>query len=198
MKIKFLLSDLDGVIRTYPPERAMIIEQKHGLQVGAIFSAAFENALLTKAVCGLITDEAWRIEIVRKLSKVCGEKTAQTAIHEWSDFSGIVDHRYLQHLQEKYIGVPISVLTNGTSRLNSDLTKLGIKNSFFKIFNSAEIGFCKPDKKIYHYVIEQFGCRPSEVLFVDDSQLNVQAASEVGMITHHYKSFEDFKKQVWI
>ncbi len=49
MKIKFLLSDLDGVIRMYPPERAAFIEQKYGFQAGAIFSNAFEKALLTKA-----------------------------------------------------------------------------------------------------------------------------------------------------
>lgn len=79
MNIKFLLSDLDGVIRMYPPERAASIEQKHGLQAGAIFSHAFEKTLLSKAVCGHITDEVWRTEIAKSLAKVCGETTATEA-----------------------------------------------------------------------------------------------------------------------
>jgi hypothetical protein len=110
VKIKFLLSDLDGVIRMYPPERAASIEQKHGLQAGAIFSNAFEKTLLTKAVCGQITDEVWRSEIAKSLAKVCGEKVATEAIFEWSDFSGIVDQRYLDHVESKFSGIPVADL----------------------------------------------------------------------------------------
>lgn len=194
MNIKFLLSDLDGVIRMYPPERAASIEQKHGLQAGAIFSNAFEKTLLSQAVCGHITDEVWRSEIAKSLAKVCGGRVASDAIREWSDFSGIVDQRYLDHVESKFSGIPMAVLTNGTSRLKSDLTTLGLQNRFFKIFNSAEIGLCKPDKKIYQHVVSHLGCEPSEILFVDDSLSHVQAASELGMITHHYKSLEDFQQ----
>lgn len=193
MKIKFLLSDLDGVIRMYPPERTSSIEQKLDLPPGSICSAAFERTLLTQVVCGVITDEAWRLEAAKSLSKICGEKIATTALREWSDFSGIVNHRYLNHIESKLAGTPIAVLTNGTSRLKSDLAKLGIENRFFKIFNSAEIGVCKPDLKIYHHVVKSLGCEPSEVLFVDDSLSHVEAAREFGMITHHYRSFEEFQ-----
>jgi hypothetical protein len=65
VKIKYLLSDLDGVIRMYPPERVSSIELKHGLSAGVIISAAFEKTLLLHAVCGHITDEAWRSEIAK-------------------------------------------------------------------------------------------------------------------------------------
>jgi HAD superfamily hydrolase (TIGR01549 family) len=132
-------------------------------------------------------------KIIKSLSKVCGEKLATTAISEWSDFSGIIDHRYLNHVESKFSSVPIAVLTNGTSRLKSDLTKLVIENRFFKIFNSAEIGICKPDLKIFRHVVASFGCNMSEVLFVDDSLSHIEAARELGMITHHYRSFEEFQ-----
>jgi putative hydrolase of the HAD superfamily len=194
VKIKFLLSDLDGVIRLYPPERNSAIEQKYGLPDGIIFAAAFEKTLLKQAVCGLITDEDWRSEIAKSLSKVCGLKVASLVIQEFSDFSGIVDQRYLVHLESKFSGVPVAVLTNGTSRLKRDLTRLGIANRFFRIFNSADIGICKPDKEIYQHVVNELGCEPSEILFVDDSLSHVQAANELGMATHHYRSFETFQQ----
>ena len=193
MKIKYLLSDLDGVIRKYPPERAGIIEQKHGLQDGVIFSAAFERTLLSQVVCGLITDEVWRSETAKSLARVCGESIATEAIREWSDFSGTIDQRYLDHVELKFSGIPVALLTNGTTKLNSDLVKLGIYNRFFKIFNTAEIGVCKPDKKIFQHVMDALGCKASEILFVDDSLSHVQAAGELGMLTHHYQSFEAFQ-----
>lgn len=192
MKIRFLLSDLDGVIRLYPPERAGSIEQKFGLPGGVIFAATFEKTLLSQAVCGLISDEEWRSETAKSLSKVFGEKVATAAIHEWSDFSGIVDQRYLLHVESKFAGVPVAILTNGTSRLKRDLTKLGIENRFFKIFNSADIGICKPDIKIYQHVLKDLGCEPSEILFVDDSFSHIQTGNELGMVTHHYRSIETF------
>jgi len=85
-------------------------------------------------------------------------------------------------------------LTNGTSRLQSDLTKLGIENRFYKIFNSAEIGVCKPDVKVYQYVIEKLACKPSDILFIDDSLSHIQAAQELGIQVHHYRSLEEFER----
>lgn len=193
MKLKFLLSDLDGVIRTFPTERVTAIETKWNLPLGSIFLAAFEKTLLTKAVCGFITDEEWRLEISCSLAKVCGDELATAVVCEWSDFLGNVDHRYLEYIESKLFGLPIAVLTNGTSRLSSDLTKLGIENRFFRIFNSAEIGVCKPNLKIYRQVVENLGCHPSEVLFIDDSVSHVEAARELGMIAYHYRSFEEFR-----
>ena len=92
MKINFILSDLDGVIRKYPSERDTAIEQKFHLPNGAIYKAAFEKSILQNVVCGIITDEAWRHLMADSLAIVINDKaTAQTAIAEWSDFPGLVD-----------------------------------------------------------------------------------------------------------
>lgn len=191
--IKYLLSDLDGVIRHYPPERDREIEKKLGLPEKTITSAAFEKTLLSKAICGIISDEEWRAEITKVLSKFHAPDIAALAVKEWSDFSGVVDHQYLRHI-ETHVGVPVVILTNGTSRLKSDLLKLEIGNRFFKVFNSAEIGICKPDKKLFIHVIQNLNCQPHEVLFVDDSMSHVQAAQEIGMRIHHYSSLDNFRK----
>lgn len=54
---KYLLSDLDGIIRHYPSERDREIERKLNLPPKAISSAAFERPLLSKAICGVMSDE---------------------------------------------------------------------------------------------------------------------------------------------
>lgn len=196
--IKYLLSDLDGVIRHYPLQRNTGIEQEFSLTPGSLLSAAFEKTLLSKAVCGFISDEDWRTEIVKSLSKSHPPEVAASAVQKWSDFPGIVDHSFLAFIETECIGLPVAVLTNGTSRLKKDLAKLEIESRFFKVFNSAEIGLCKPDKKLFTHVVQDLGCEPSDVLFVDDSISHVQAAQEVGMRTHHYKSFDEFKKVKFI
>ena len=46
---------------------------------------------------------------------------------------------------------------------------------------SYQLQMAKPDAAIYQYTLEKLGTRPEETLFVDDRQMNVEAASALGM-----------------
>jgi len=196
MRIKHILSDLDGVIRLYPENRDHAIEGKYQLPKGSLFNSAFRNPLLQEVVCGRITDDLWRVDILKRLKSISTDSVAESAFAEWNSFPGSVDSRYLLSLKERFNGLDISILTNGTDRLKSDLHKLGISNSFNRIFNSSEIGYCKPQVEIYHHVISELGLSPSEILFIDDSKAHIDAAQNIGFKTIHYKSFDLFQTEI--
>jgi putative hydrolase of the HAD superfamily len=46
---------------------------------------------------------------------------------------------------------------------------------------SYQLRIAKPDAAIYHHVLKQLGTRPEETLFIDDKQVNIDAANAVGM-----------------
>jgi putative hydrolase of the HAD superfamily len=46
---------------------------------------------------------------------------------------------------------------------------------------SCEHGIAKPDPAIYTFTCEQLGVLPEETLFVDDKQVNVEAAERLGL-----------------
>jgi putative hydrolase of the HAD superfamily len=46
---------------------------------------------------------------------------------------------------------------------------------------SYQLRMAKPDLAIYKYVLKQLGTRPDETLFLDDKQMNIDAANAVGM-----------------
>jgi HAD superfamily hydrolase (TIGR01509 family) len=46
---------------------------------------------------------------------------------------------------------------------------------------SYQLRMAKPDLAIYEYVLKQLGTRPDETLFLDDKQVNIDAANAVGM-----------------
>jgi len=56
---------------------------------------------------------------------------------------------------------------------------------FFKYFDggiiSAEAKFSKPDNRIYEILLEKYSLIPEECLFIDDIEINVQAAEASGM-----------------
>lgn len=63
---------------------------------------------------------------------------------------------------------------------------------FKKIYKSFELKLRKPDKKIFEYVINDLGCEPRELLFIDDVEENVNAARSLGILAHVSK--EDSRK----
>lgn len=52
---------------------------------------------------------------------------------------------------------------------------------FDRLFFSYEIGLMKPFPEIFEYVIKKLNCKPSDILFFDDSRINVEAAKRLGI-----------------
>jgi putative hydrolase of the HAD superfamily len=46
---------------------------------------------------------------------------------------------------------------------------------------SYQLGIAKPDPAIYHAVLAKLGTSPAETLFIDDKQVNIEAAQTLGM-----------------
>lgn len=58
-----------------------------------------------------------------------------------------------------------------------------------KFYKSYEIGYTKPDREIFEYVINDLGIDPSNILFFDDKEENVNGAKEVGIDARLVNSF---------
>ena len=58
---------------------------------------------------------------------------------------------------------------------------LGVADFFDHIFLSYEMGLEKPSPAIFQRVVQTLGCRPEEVLFFDDSEVNCAAARAEGL-----------------
>jgi putative hydrolase of the HAD superfamily len=56
---------------------------------------------------------------------------------------------------------------------------------FESLYLSYEVGLRKPDPKIFEYVLQDAGLDPATTLFIDDSIQHIQAAHELGIVTHH-------------
>ncbi len=56
---------------------------------------------------------------------------------------------------------------------------------FEQLYLSYELGLRKPDARIFEYVLQDADLEPANTLFIDDSIQHIQAASELGINTHH-------------
>jgi glucose-1-phosphatase len=58
---------------------------------------------------------------------------------------------------------------------------LGLSGLLHRYYLSYEIGHLKPARAAFEHVLADLGCHPACVVFLDDNQLNVNAAQAVGI-----------------
>jgi putative hydrolase of the HAD superfamily len=80
----------------------------------------------------------------------------------------------LENLSASY---RLGVITNGNSKLDS----LGLDHWFDEEFVAEQVGYAKPDPRIYFCAAEVVGSLPTELIMVGDSfEKDVRAAREAG------------------
>lgn len=175
-----IIYDLDGVIRHWDAGEARTIEERFGLPAGAIAAAAFEPALLERAVTGRITDETWRLAIRNALARAHGPEAA-AAEAAWSARAGRIDPEMVALVAELRPRHRTGLLTNATTRLEADLQSFKLDQAFDVVVSSARVGYAKPDRVIYRVAAARLGFRPEECVYVDDTAGHVAAARAFGM-----------------
>jgi len=86
----------------------------------------------------------------------------------------------LPSLKEQGLG--ISLLSNNTSELRDELEKEKLTNYFDEIVISGEVGFQKPDKRIFEILFSKLDLHPSEVLFIDDAPKSLENSKDIGFV----------------
>ena len=185
--IRVVLFDLDGVIRHFDPKYVADIEIRHGLAPGTLEGFAFAKPLIEEVTAGRITRAEW----VRRVSELAGNVPAA---EEWGVQPAVVDEAVLALSDEvRSLGLRTAVLTNGTDTILAEIAALGIASRFDAIFNSADIGFVKPDVRAFEHVLDALGVTAAEVFFTDDSAPKLVGADSISMRTHLFHSVEDLR-----
>jgi putative hydrolase of the HAD superfamily len=95
----------------------------------------------------------------------------------WELFPETID--VLEELTARF---ELAVISNFDGRLRMILQQLGVSKYFGHVFISSELGFDKPDPRIFERAAELAGSTPHEVLHVgDDPTRDWHAASAAGL-----------------
>jgi putative hydrolase of the HAD superfamily len=76
------------------------------------------------------------------------------------------------------------LVTNATTRLETDLDRLGLGAAFDGIVSSARVGSRKPEAPIFRAALARAGAPAAHTLFVDDTPGHVAAARALGLRGH--------------
>lgn len=182
--IRAVVFDLDGVLRHFDPAHVARIEARHGLPAGSIHETAFDASLLAAVTTGAITREAWMLRVGALLEN-------PQAAAEWAAHPSTPDEAMLALSDRlRASGIRTAILTNGTDTIPAELRELGIVARVDAVFNSAEIGFAKPDVRAFQHVLDALRFEAREVVFTDDSASKLVGAAALGMVTHHFTGID--------
>lgn len=192
-----VLCDVDGVLRIWPSGGGMAeVDRAHGLPEGTLAATAFHPDHLLPAITGAVSDEKWRAGIAAALTDRCGSSNrARAVVADWTAIVPGVNEELAELLRRVRRAVPVLLVSNATSRLESDLAALGLDDCAAGVVNSSRVGVAKPDPEIYRVALERLGGEgPSDaVLFVDDSAENVAAARAAGLAGVRYRETNDVR-----
>ena len=198
-KIRNIVFDLGGVLVDLDFKAAINGLQKAGFaNVKEQLQAFDREGIFQKFELGEMSAEEFRTAI-RENSTV--ELTDEEVDALWNAMLLEVPREKLElilHLRGKYM---VYLLSN-TNSIHWDYVcknafnyrGFRVNDYFEETFLSYEMHLAKPDKAIFEKVLEEANLLPEETLFIDDSEANCKAASELGIHTHHYHIGEDLKE----
>jgi putative hydrolase of the HAD superfamily len=194
--IEAVVSDFGGVLTTPLMNSFLALQDAHGVAAedfGKAMSAAAEAGdgenPLFKLERGDYT-EARFLDVLRDgLEPLLGHRPE---LHRFSEifFEALDPNEPMIDLMRecKASGRRMAMLTNNVQEWEPLWrTMLPVDEIFETVIDSGFVGYRKPEKQIYEITLERIGMPASACLFVDDMEVNCEAARELGFTAVQYR-----------
>lgn len=172
--------DWGGVLmRTVDIRPRLAWEHRLGLAFTGLEDLFFRSSLWTQTQRGQASLEDVWTEVGTELGLDSQDLTALSRDF-WAGDQ--LDQEMVSLIKElRTEGVRVALLSNFASDLQQMLTDLGLDDLFEVVFISGLEGAMKPDPAVYQATLDRLGVPATEAIFVDDLQVNVEGAKQVGM-----------------
>ena len=197
MGIKAVAFDYGGVIAFFQDEQAMKdMAGLAGIDVSLMHKIYWDNRAIYDQ--GLVDGAGFFKSILADIGLFADadllEKLIVRDMESWSHVNP-ESEELIRDL--KASGIKLGILSNIVpdflDRVKGNLPVFDLMDA--TVF-SCEVGRTKPDKKIYQILLSRLDCQADELVFFDDLELNVNAASVLGIHAFLWKSPEEARKEL--
>ena len=168
-----------------------VIMQYDERYISSFFADAKEDAELLATVAmhrkywnafdeGKLTEEVYLREVKKELPERL-HGAVESLCAEWTSHMPPVEGIEALISEIKASGKGLYLLSNFNKRLRSELHLAPSLLLFDGLVISGEVGLVKPDVAIYKYLLDTYGLKAEECLFVDDRPDNIEAGEKAGI-----------------
>ncbi|TFH36457.1 MAG: HAD family phosphatase [Anaerolineales bacterium] len=187
MKIKAVIWDFGGVlVRTEDRSKRILWEQELQLEPGELDRLVFEGETGRKAALG----KAQAADIWQALGErftLSDEDRRRLEQDFWA--GDHVDQEFISLIRRMRPRLKTGLLSNAWPDLRHAIESVWkIADAFDEIVISAEVGFAKPDPRMYQLILDRLGVDAPQAVFIDDFVRNIEAAKQLGFETIHFNT----------
>lgn len=188
MTIKAIFFDLGGVLlRTENREVRRKLGAEFGMTYNEIDAFVFDCETAKLASIGKLTEDEHWLDVTRRLNLSAAE---MPRLRDTFFDGDVLDMALVNFLRQSRKNLKTGLISNAWSGLRPWILRERFEDAFDAIVISAEVGWAKPDQRIYQFAMQQLGVSPSESIFVDDVEKNIEGAQNAGMIGIHFTDAE--------
>jgi putative hydrolase of the HAD superfamily len=195
MSIEAVISDFGGVLTTPLQGSFLHFQEQAGVpleELGAALGALAERDgvhPLAELECGRLTEADFLDRLGAELTHRLGREVHMHAFTE-TYFSHLQPNdeliAYMAGLRNR--GLRMALLTNNVREWEARWRAMLPVDAIFEVVvDSAFVGMRKPDPRIYELTCERLGVAPEACVFLDDIELNCDAAAALGMTAVHFR-----------
>jgi putative hydrolase of the HAD superfamily len=191
-----VISDFGGVLTTPLIGSFGAVQDRTGIPTAALGTAMQTIAAADGAhpLFELETGRMTEVDFLAKLAEALEPEIGhRPELHRFSEiyFSALHPNEPMIELMRelKAGGRRMAMLTNNVREWEPLWrAMLPVDEIFELVVDSAFVGMRKPEREIYELTVERLGdgVRPADCLFVDDIEINIEAARELGMTAVHF------------
>lgn len=193
--IKAVISDFGGVI-TLPLDEAFArAHEEIGIPLSALGDAMklaasrADEPPLFKLERGEMTDAEFTAIMAASIGEIVGREVALEGYGDRLMRSLRANEPLLEHYAAlKARGVRLAILTNNVREWQPRWMPLLPAGMFELIVDSGFEGVRKPEPEIYERTLARLELAAGDCAFVDDLEVNVRAASELGLHGVHFRT----------
>lgn len=205
-EIKAVISDFGGVLTTPLMGSFLALQDEIGISVEN-FGAAMKTITerdgahpLFEMEKGLISEERFLELLAEALEPELGHRPELHRFREVFFEALEVNEPMVKLMREiKGRGYRMAMLTNNVKEWEPLWRPMTPVDEIFEfVVDSAYVGVRKPEREIYEITVERFGggIAPGQCLFVDDVEINCEAARDYGIHAVHYREPEQAIEEI--
>lgn len=178
-EIEVVLFDIGGVLVELAGVSTMLSWLNNRLCLEELWTLWLRSSAVRDFESGRSTPDEFARQVISDFSLPVGNQEFLDAFASWPVglYPGALD--VVRSLPER---ITRATLSNSSILHWPRVTQeLGLGTMFDHHFPSHLTGRIKPDAEAFEYVVKSLQCEPSSVFFLDDNQLNVDAAIKNGM-----------------
>jgi putative hydrolase of the HAD superfamily len=199
-----IISDFGGVLTTPLLDAFLAVQNSLGISPQEFGAALRELAArdgvnpLFELERGRITESHFLTDLSAQLSTALGRPVS---VHGFG--TSLMDELHpnvpmidcMRQLRAR--GLRMAICTNNVREWEAQWrAKLPVDEIFDVVVDSAFVGSRKPERRIYELTLERLGVTASSALFIDDMELNCNAARELGINAIQFRSTDQTLEEI--